>query len=106
LLTHHLPFCDLPTHTEIADFYISLSVQQYVVQLDISVRDLFCMDVAQAIDNLFEDLLSIRFFKPTSLSHVIEQVSACTQLHYDDYMLLSLYSFIDLNHMIVPEFQE
>ena len=68
--------------------------------------DMLGMDVAEPIYNLSEDLLSERFFKPSSLPHIVEKVTASAEFHHYNDMLLSLDRLVDLDDMIVSELEQ
>lgn len=68
------------TYSEVTDFHFSIPRQQNVIQLDISVQNVFAVAVANPIDYLLKDTLSYVFFQLAALSNIVEQVSACAYL--------------------------
>lgn len=101
LLAHHLAFLDLSGYAKVSNFDVTFAVEQDVVKFDVSVRDLLCMDVAQPIDDLLEDLLRVGLLESPALPHVVEEIATCTQFHHDDNMLISFNRLVDLNDMVV-----
>ena len=63
------------------------------------------MDVVETINDLLEDLLSIRFFQSPSLPHIVKEVTTSAELHHNDDVLLSLDGLIDLHHMVMSQLQ-
>lgn len=64
------------------------------------------MRVIQTVDYLLEDLLSEWLFKSSALSNVIKEITTCTEFHDNYDMLLSLNCLIDLNDVIVSQFEQ
>jgi len=64
------------------------------------------MRVIQTVDYLLKDFLCKWFFKASALSNVIEQIATRTQFHDNNDVLLSLNGLIDLNDVIVSQFEQ
>ena len=70
------------------------------------MRDILRVDVAQAVDDLLEDLLSEWFLESPSFTHVVQKVTTCAQVHHNYNMLLRLNRLIDLHNMVMAQFQQ
>lgn len=106
LLSHDLIRLDLPGHSKVRYLDVTLAIEQYIVKLDVPMRDILRVNIAQTVDNLTENLLSEGFLQPPSFTHVVEQITTGAKLHYNDYVLLSLDGLIDLDNVVVAQFEQ
>jgi len=70
------------------------------------VRNIFAMNVAQAINDLLENLLCDWFLKLAALSNVIKYVASSAQLHHDHNMLLRFDGLVNFDDVGVAKFQQ
>ena len=106
LLSHDLIRLDLPGHAEVRYLDVTLAIQQYIVELNVPMRDILRVNIAQTVDNLTENLLREGLLEPPSFTHVVKQIATGAKLHYNDYVLLSFDSLIDLDYVIVAQFEQ
>ena len=82
LLKHGLSLFDRLGDAEIGYLDMALAVKQDVVQLDVSVQDLFRVDVANTLYDLLEENLCKRLLELFPFPHEVEQVTSSAQLHH------------------------
>jgi len=103
LLKHDLSGLHLLADSKVANFHISLTVQQNVVQLNVTVQNSLRMNVANALDNLLENYLGSHLVQLLALTHEVEQIAASTQLHYEQNVSRSLKSLVQFYHRRVAQ---
>ena len=59
-------------NTEVGDLDVTLTVEQDVVQLDVTMQNALLVNVAKALDNLSEDDLGLCLIQLFALSHVVQ----------------------------------
>ena len=62
------------------------------------------MTVLQSVDYLLEDLSAQVFLQLPSLSHIVQQISSCTEFHYKDNVLVCLEGVKQLDYTLVSRF--
>lgn len=78
LFSHFDSWLALFTDTKVTNLDWTLSIEQNVVQFDISMTNMLRMNIVQAIDDLLENLLCEWLLEPSSLSDVVQKVTTCT----------------------------
>ena len=94
LLKHGLSLFDRLGDAKISYLDMALAVKQDVVQLDVSVQDLFRVDVANTLYDLLEENLRKRLLKLFPFPHEVEQIAASAQLHHQHDMSPRLESLV------------
>ena len=98
LLIHHLALFHSFWDSKISNFDHTFTVEQNIVQLDVSMQNWLRMNVAQAFNNLLEKNFSKIFIALFALPHKVKQISASTQLHDKHNMSASLESLIEFDN--------
>ena len=81
-------------------------VEQYVVELDVSVHDVLVVDVVQRFDDLLEKVLRNVFFESASLADVVEQVAAASEFHDEQYVFFGFEGLVELHDVAVTDLFE
>ena len=90
LLEQQLILFSPSTHAEVTDLDVSVAVEQDVIKFDVSVGNSVVVQVGDALHDLLEHKPGVLLAELPTLSHVVEQVAAWTQLHNDHMMLIGL----------------
>ena len=106
LLLDDLALLDYLRDSEVADFDALLAVQQYVVELDVSVYYRPTVDVGQAVRDLLEDEFAVTLLEAATLLDQPEQVSTSSVLHDHQQVLAALEDFQEANDVGVLDLLE
>ena len=106
LVTHFDSWGALLADTEVCDLDLALAIQQYIVELDVSMGYILRVNIPEPVDYLLEDLLRDRLLQAPPLPHVVQKVTARTQLHYDDDVLLGLDGLVYLHYVVMTQLQQ
>lgn len=101
LLFHFVSGLNLFWDTKVSYFDLSFTIKKNVIQFDVSMCDIFWVNVSQTSYYLLENFLCKRLFESPTFSDIVKKITTSTKLHDNDDMLLGLDSFIDLDYMIV-----
>jgi hypothetical protein len=71
LLLHNLPFLYSFRDTKVCDLDLAFAVQKNVVELDVTMKNFFAVDVPNALNYLFEEDHCDLFIKLFSLSNEV-----------------------------------
>ena len=64
------------------------------------------MNILEPVNDLLEYLFCEWLLESSSLSDVVQQVTSCAKFHHNYDVLLCLDGFVDLDDMVVSEFEE
>ena len=87
LLKQELFVLDAPTHSEVPNLDVAVTIEENVVQFDVTMDDADRMHVSDTLHYLLDEVFSILLGQLTALSHVIEEVAAWAQLLDDEVVL-------------------
>ena len=93
LLKQELVLVNAPRNTEISDFDVAVAIQEDIVELDVSVDNANGMHVGNTLHNLLEQILSVFLCQLTPFAHIVQEVAAWAELHYNQVMFGRLESF-------------
>ena len=80
--------------SKISQLDVASPINQNILQLDIFMDHILAVDVADALNQLLEEVLSDRLLDPLPLSNVAQQVSPHAELHKQKKMLVREFRLI------------
>ena len=101
-----LALLDYLGDSEIAYFDAFLAVQQYIVELDVSVYDRAAVDMSQSVCDLLEDELAVALLETAPLLDQFKQISTASVLHDHQQVLAALKDFQEADDVRVLDLLE
>ena len=106
LLEHEFALFDRLRDAKVSNLDVTLSIQKDVVQFDVSVQDFLRVNVADSFYNLLEEHLGQWLIQLLPLSHEVQQIASCAELHDEHDVPSRLESLIQLDDRVVPQFEQ
>ena len=106
LLIHDLVGLNWFTDAEISDFDVTLTIEQNIVQLYVTMQNLLAMNVAYALNHLFEENFWSQLVQLFSFTNKVEHVTTCAKLHHQHDVTACFECLVELNDWRVPQLQK
>jgi len=106
LLVHGFVFLDGLADAEVSNLDVALTVEQDVVEFDVSVEDSLRVDVANTLDDLFEEDLRSEFVQLFAFTHKVKHVATSAKLHHQHDVSASFESLVQLYDAGMAELQK